>query len=59
MPHESNLYPYELCIAYSDLWDERVSPRQTAGLLSYVSGGGGLLVIHNGVTLANRYELAR
>ena len=59
MLHESNLYPYELCIAYSDLWDERVSPRQTAGLLSYVSGGGGLLVIHNGVTLANRYELAQ
>ncbi|MEK4115970.1 ThuA domain-containing protein [Paenibacillus sp. FSL W8-0919] len=59
MLHESNLYPYELCIAYSDLWDERVSPRQTAGLLSYVSGGGGLLVIHNGITLANRYELAQ
>lgn len=59
MLHESNLYPYELCIAYSDLWDEKVSPRQTAGLLSYVSGGGGLLVLHNGITLANRYELAQ
>ncbi|KKO54705.1 ThuA domain-containing protein [Paenibacillus sp. DMB20] len=59
MLKESNLYPYDLCIAYSDLWDEKVSPQQTAGLLSYVSGGGGLLVLHNGITLANRYELAQ
>ena len=59
MLKESNLYPYDLCIAYSDLWDEKVSPQQTAGLLSYVSGGGGLLVIHNGISLANRYELAQ
>lgn len=59
MLKESNLYPYDLCIVYSDLWDEKVSPQQTAGLLSYVSGGGGLLVLHNGVRLANRYELAQ
>ncbi|MFI2857193.1 ThuA domain-containing protein [Paenibacillus sp. JSM ZJ436] len=59
MLRESNLYPYDLCIAYSDLWDEKVSPKQTAGLLSYVSGGGGLIVLHNGVSLANRYELAQ
>lgn len=59
MLKESNLYPYDLCIAYSDLWDEKVSPQQTAGLLSYVSGGGGLLVLHNGISLANRYELAQ
>ncbi len=36
-----------------------MSTKQTAGLLSYVSGGGGLLVLHNGIVLNKKYELAQ
>lgn len=54
-----NLAGYDLCISYTELWNESVSPQQTAGLLSYVSGGGGLIVLHTGISLANRYELAQ
>lgn len=54
-----NLGGYDLCIAYSELWNESVSPQQTSGLLTYVSGGGGLIVLHTGMSLANRYELAQ
>ncbi|AKG36636.1 ThuA domain-containing protein [Paenibacillus durus] len=54
-----NLSSYDLCIAYNELWNESVSPQQTAGLLSYVAGGGGLIVLHTGVSLANRNELAQ
>ncbi|AIQ65971.1 Trehalose utilization [compost metagenome] len=54
-----NLGSYDLCIAYNELWNESVSPQQASGLLSYVSGGGGLIVVHTGLSLANRYELAQ
>lgn len=54
-----NLASYDLCIAYNELWNETVSPQQTAGLLSYVSGGGGLIVLHTGASLTKRYELAQ
>ncbi|SEU12691.1 ThuA domain-containing protein [Paenibacillus sp. NFR01] len=54
-----HLAGYDLCIAYNELWNETVSPQQTAGLLSYVSGGGGLIVLHTGISLASRYELAQ
>ncbi|KWX86772.1 glycosyl hydrolase [Paenibacillus riograndensis] len=53
-----HLSGYDLCIAYNELWNETVSPQQTAVLLSYVSGGGGLIVLHTGISLAKRYELA-
>lgn len=54
-----HLAGYDLCISYNELWNETVSPQQTAGLLSYVSGGGGLIVLHTGISLAKRYELAQ
>ncbi len=55
-----HLKPFDLCISYLDLWDVPVSRQQLSGLLSYVSQGGGLLVIHNGLSLGNRrYELAQ
>lgn len=57
---EEHLKPFDLCICYFDLWDEKISPQQTAGLLSYVSRGGGLLIVHNGISVGNRrYELAQ
>ncbi|MDO7906451.1 ThuA domain-containing protein [Paenibacillus sp. JX-17] len=54
-----NLGAFDLCISYLDEWREPVSPRQTAGLLSYVSSGGGLVVMHNAISMQNRYEIAQ
>ncbi|MCX7710592.1 MAG: ThuA domain-containing protein [Clostridia bacterium] len=50
---------YDLCISYVDCWDEKITPGQTGALLAYVGQGGGLLVIHNGISLQNRYELCQ
>ncbi|MHA0856307.1 ThuA domain-containing protein [Paenibacillus sp. CMAA1364] len=55
---DANIQQFDLCISYIDLWDELMSPKQTAGLLSYVSQGGGLFVIHNGLSIEGRYELS-
>jgi uncharacterized protein len=48
---------YALCIAYTDCWNRQPVSEQTAGLLQYVAGGGGLLVLHNGISLQISYEL--
>ncbi|CAM3477119.1 ThuA domain-containing protein [Marinicrinis lubricantis] len=50
---------YELLISYTDRWNEALSSQQTADLLTYVSQGGGLLVIHNGISLQARPELSQ
>ncbi|GGH32480.1 ThuA domain-containing protein [Paenibacillus segetis] len=54
-----NIEAFDLCISYHDSWAEKVSSKQAAGLLSFVSGGGGLLVLHNGIVLQKKYELAQ
>lgn len=59
MLEKEHLESYDLCISYHDTWMEKLSSKQTAGLLSFVSGGGGLLVIHNGIVLNKKYELAQ
>ncbi|MCI3922384.1 ThuA domain-containing protein [Paenibacillus sp. TRM 82003] len=46
-----------LCISYTDCWNGAATAEQTAGLLAYVAGGGGLLVVHNGISLQSKYEL--
>jgi type 1 glutamine amidotransferase len=51
----SNLQSYDLCISYTE---DRLSDEQVAGLCSYVLNGGGLLAIHNGITVNARYEAA-
>jgi len=48
---------FAACISYADLWKRVPAPRQTAALLKFVAGGGGLLAIHNGISLANAWEL--
>ena len=55
----ANLKKFDLCISYTDHWTERLSDEQTAGLLSFVCGGGGLLAVHNGISIQSRYELAQ
>ncbi|QHW32953.1 ThuA domain-containing protein [Paenibacillus rhizovicinus] len=57
--NELNQAEYPLCISYTDCWNRALAPEQTAGLLRYVAGGGGLLVIHNGVSLQSSPELAQ
>jgi uncharacterized protein len=51
------LEQFDLCISYTDCWDQKVPAEQVAGLISFVSSGGGLLVIHNGISLQSSYEL--
>lgn len=48
---------FKLCISYTDCWDRELTAAQTAGLLRYVAGGGGLLVIHTGISIQQNYEL--
>lgn len=48
---------HPLFISYTDCWDKSLTPEQTAGVLRYVAGGGGLLVIHSGISLQQSYEL--
>ncbi|MFD1952835.1 ThuA domain-containing protein [Paenibacillus thailandensis] len=50
---------YDAVISYTDCWRKEVTPEQTAGLLAFVAGGGGLLALHNGISLQSSYELAQ
>lgn len=50
---------YALCICYTDCWKRDLPVEQIAGLLRFVSGGGRLLVIHNGISVQNSYELSQ
>ncbi len=54
-----NLSAYQLCISYADRWDHPITSSQTAGLISHVARGGGLLVLHNGISLQARPEAAQ
>lgn len=54
-----NLGKYDLCISFVDHWNESLTDEQTAGLLTFVCTGGGLLLIHNGIAIQNRFELAQ
>jgi type 1 glutamine amidotransferase len=53
------LAPYDLCIVYTDRWGTPAASSQVGGLIGYVAGGGGLLVLHNGISLQARYELSQ
>jgi type 1 glutamine amidotransferase len=52
------LKQFDLCISYVDCWKDKGSKDSVEALLAYVSGGGGLLTIHNGIILPNSYELS-
>jgi len=54
-----NLSAYRLFISYTEFAKEKPLPAgQVAALLSYVACGGGLLAIHNGISLQKSDELA-
>lgn len=54
-----SLAQYDLCISYADRWDDKITSEQAAGLIRFVSGGRGFLVIHNGISLQSKYECAQ
>ncbi|MFC4302305.1 ThuA domain-containing protein [Cohnella boryungensis] len=54
-----NIGQYALVISYTDCWRRELSEEQIQGLLGYVRNGGGLLVIHNGISLQTSEELMR
>jgi len=58
MLNEEYLAPYRLFISYTEFLEEKLSPARTAALLSFVARGGGLLAIHNGISLQRNQELA-
>jgi len=57
--HADNLQNLDLFISYTDCWNKQVTSAQAGGLLSYVSNGGALLVLHTGISLQNKYELSQ
>lgn len=50
---------YELVVSYTDSWKTPVAQEEIAGLLTYVAQGGGLLILHNGMSLQAAPELAQ
>ncbi|MFC5650160.1 ThuA domain-containing protein [Paenibacillus solisilvae] len=50
---------YDLFISCTDCFRGEVADEQITGLLSYVSAGGKLLVIHNGISLQVREEFSK
>jgi type 1 glutamine amidotransferase len=50
---------FDLCIIYADSWEEKLTSKQIAGLLTYVVNGGGLLVIHSGICFQSNSEFAQ
>jgi uncharacterized protein len=54
-----SLKDFDLCISYTDCWGEKITQQQVGGILSFVANGGGLLVIHNGISLQSNYEFAQ
>jgi uncharacterized protein len=54
-----SLKDFDLCVSYTDCWGEKLTQEQVGGILSFVSNGGGLLVIHNGISLQSNYEFAQ
>jgi len=49
---------YDVLVSYADSWKSALDKKQMAGLLNYVSDGGKLLVIHNGISLQSNFEFA-
>lgn len=52
-----NITKYDLVITYTESWQREFSDEETAGLIGFVNNGGGLLAIHNGVSIQARQEL--
>jgi type 1 glutamine amidotransferase len=47
---------FELLIAYDDAWKSALTDAQMAHVIRFVAGGGGILVLHNGISWQKRPE---
>lgn len=54
---EEKLNEYDLFVSYIDRFKTKISAAQRASLVRFVAKGGGLLVIHNGISLQHNHEL--
>jgi len=54
-----NLKDFKLCIMYVDSWKSKLEQNEMGGLLSFTAQGGGLLVIHNGISYQSNPEYAQ
>ncbi|MDR6552525.1 ThuA domain-containing protein [Paenibacillus qinlingensis] len=50
---------FDVVISYTDCWRTAITDKQAAGLLAFVTGGGGLLALHNGISLQHRFDLCQ
>lgn len=50
---------YDLLISYRDNWNQPLAADEIAGVLQFVANGGGLLVIHNGISMQASPELCQ
>lgn len=55
----ANLNQYDFCIFYPEFGMPELTDEQTGALLTFVSSGGNLLVIHNGISLQSRSEICQ
>jgi len=52
--NKKTLGGYDLFISYTEFDDTRLPDEAAAALVSFVAGGGGLLAIHNGISITIR-----
>ncbi len=52
--HLEELGGVSLLVCCADLWERTLTDEETGGLLRFVAGGGGLLVLHNGICFQKR-----
>lgn len=48
---------YHGVISYLDIWDSELNEEEARALYHYVSTGGALLILHNGISIQSREEL--
>jgi uncharacterized protein len=53
------LSDFDVCISYADSWEKKLEREIISGILSFVSGGKGLLVLHSGISFQKNYEFAQ
>ncbi|WP_159887741.1 ThuA domain-containing protein [Paenibacillus puerhi] len=56
---QASINQYDLLISYRDNWKQALAAEEAAGVLQFVANGGGLLVIHNGISMQASPELCQ
>ncbi len=50
---------FSMILSYIDCWNKALNVGFSAALTTYVTNGGSLLIIHNGISIQSKYELAQ